>query len=433
MPGYARLSNGLWAALEGLLYPLLMLAATPVLASVLQETGFGLWMLFITVSTVGGAASAGTASAVIRMVSQSLAHGPTAIADIVDTAMSVAVSGFGLVAVALAALSVPVAALLLGKLGGPVLVSCVCIAGILLAWIEHVDQVHSAVWKAMEAFAQSARIELALRTAQFCLLLIGLAFDAAIGELIALHLLSSLAKLGVRRVLTRRRFPQLAGKRSGRASPAERSYVKRCADVWRLSLWGWLQGAGGLAFAATDRMIIGALLGPVGLAQYSVGVQLASQFHALAAFAFSVLVPEVGRLSARSANVRLLGQRIVRCMTANAVVAAAGYAILLWISPKVIVAWLGSGHAAEIAAFMLPVILAYFLLSLNVVPFHALAGLGRMREVALLSAGAGVLSAAAAGYWVPDNGLQGAGWSRVVYAVSTLALLPRLRSSLTGH
>ena len=63
-------------------------------------------------------------------------------------------------------------------------------------------------------------------------------------------------------------------------------------------------------------------------------------------------------------------------------------------------------------------------------PFHVLTGLGQMRAIALLCAGAGALSALLALVWIPSVGLTGASWSRVAYAALTLALLPMMLSAL---
>lgn len=429
-----RLSDAAWAALESLLYPMLLLGVTPMLAAALQPEGFGLWTLYLAVVAIGSAASAGTATAISTVIAQCVGEGRQAdIPGHVRDALSIAGVRSGALALLLAVVSVPLSAGF-ERLGPMATVATVCVAGVAVAWLEQLDQVHAAVWKGLEAFASAARAEVLLRVLQVAVLVAGVAAGAGVVVLIGLHLLASILRLVIKRHWVLQQFPALnpvrtgSGGSGGFGGSGEPGGAGQ-GEVLRRARWGWVQGISGLAFGSADRLLVGALLGPVAIAQYSVGMQLCAQIHAIIAAALSILAPAVGRLKARGDAVGSLPRRLIAFAVGAALVSAAGYLLLVLAAPSLIVDLLGWQDAGD-PAFMAPLALAFFLLSLNVVPFHALAGFGRMHAIAVVCAGAGVLSTVLAILLVPGAGLAGAAWSRVAYALLALALLPILASSL---
>lgn len=410
---------------------MLLLGATPWLAAVLQPEGFGLWTLYLTVVAIGSAASAGTATAISTVIAQCVGEGRQAdIAGHVREAVAIAGVRFGAVALLLAVLAIPLAACF-DRLGPMSMVATVSVAGLAVAWLEQFDQVHAAIWKGMEAFASAARAEVLLRILQVAVLAAGVAAGAGVLLLIGLHLLASILRLAIKRHWVLQQFPALDPARAG-AGGAGGAGRTGGGEVLRRASWGWVQGLSGLAFGSVDRLLVGALLGPVAIAQYSVGMQLGAQFHAMVAAALSILAPAVGRLKADGNAAATLPRRLLAFALGSGLVSASGYLVLALAAPSLIVALLGWQDAGD-PGFMGPMSLAFFLLSLNVVPFHALAGLGRMRAIALVCAGAGALSTLLAVLLVPAAGLSGAAWSRVAYAVLALALLPILAASLRGR
>ena len=71
----STITSATWAATENLLYPLLLLAATPVLAAGLGTAGFGVWSFYLALVALGGAASAGTATATTTVIARCVGQG----------------------------------------------------------------------------------------------------------------------------------------------------------------------------------------------------------------------------------------------------------------------------------------------------------------------------------------------------------------------
>ena len=416
--------DGGWAVVESLLHPMLLLLATPLLAACLGSRGFGLWSLFLAIIAIGGAASVGTATATATVVACCRGEGrPAAIAPAIREGLMTATVGFGLLVLLLAAAGIPLAMRTLDKLGSAPMVGAICALGLLVAWLEHVDQVYAAVWKGFEQFAASARIEIGARLGQFAALLLAAWFETGVLPLIGMYLLATAVRLATRRyrmhgLLADQGVP-LRSSIEGGAAPRR----SLSGEVQRRALWGWVQGAGGLAFGSVDRILIGAMLGPMAIAQYTVATQLASQFHAITAAATSVLAPRISRVGAGGDPAGAVGRDVVLAMGVNAIVCVVGYSLLLVAAPPVIAAWLGQDLAGS-ADFLWPLMLAYLLLSLNVVPFHVLSGLGRAGAIAVVCLLGGLLDVLAAWVWVPADGLEGAALARLVYAAVTLLLLP---------
>jgi O-antigen/teichoic acid export membrane protein len=184
--------------------------------------------------------------------------------------------------------------------------------------------------------------------------------------------------------------------------------------------WGWLQGAGSLAFGLADRFIIGSMIGATALAHYSVASQLAQPIHAFPAAGTSVIFPKISAAVARGDTDRLRQLlRTALLLLVLAVTTAGG--LLLVLRTVILSAWLGPDTAAAAAPTLGLLCVAFWLLALIVLPHYVLLGLGRFRFVALTNLAAGVVTVVVMVWAAGRYGIEGVAAARIVYGVILMA------------
>ncbi|MGH8224297.1 MAG: lipopolysaccharide biosynthesis protein, partial [Woeseiaceae bacterium] len=194
------------------------------------------------------------------------------------------------------------------------------------------------------------------------------------------------------------------------------------ADILHFAKWGWLQGIGGVLFGVADRMLVGSLLGAASLAYYSIASQLAMQVHAASAAGLSVIFPKVSRKLEGSNHFSLW--RVTKLtMVGNLLVSSFLAMALILFGPQILRLWIGTASGSPTAQVLPWLIVAYWLLALNVVPYYILLGMGRIRFVGLTVLASGIAGVVAMYLTVSGIGLAGSPAGRGVYALLSLALV----------
>lgn len=381
-PHAARAS---WAVGEQVASPLIMIALTPFLLKQLGIEQYGLWMLVMAVVGMGQLTSLGVGAATTKHVSADLAVGKLDDAVASIRAAITIVLFVGSIICSLFAIAVPlIAGVFFSKMGQPALVSQMILLGLVLMFIQEVDNVFASALRGAQRFNLSAKVEFVTRLAWA----LGVAILAwhyrSVVAVISGVLILSFIKGCVKAYLVNRIFSV-----SNCYKPIlERAHLKRVANFGK---WAWVQGVGGLLFAVADRLIIGVIFGAADLARYSICLQFAQYVHTIPAGAMQVIFPW---LSAREERGELGSDRLQLYKYA---LYGGGLCVLLPIalfilSPVLLTLWLGEAFYIENIELVRILIVAFALLAFSVPAHFFLMGLGKVKFLSLSSLFGGMVT-----------------------------------------
>ena len=399
-----------WPVAEQFAAPLAQFVLTPWLLHRMEAREFALWVIAQSFLVGAPTLSLGRSVAILSIVPR--------YAGIERDARTRALIRGSLkliawVAVAAAAM-IPLAHALFGRLW-PGLSGLGVIALLVVVWLAltECESVLTASLKSYRAFAWTACIEIAARTAQVGLVLLFIGWQAPATAVLAIAMLITALKLTAKALVVR------SMTRSAGPEPTEQT-----PDVADLSFWSWINVISGVLFFSFDRWAVGVYVGSASLAAYSVCSQLAQLTHSVPAAAAQVLIPWAAarRNSARSfANTKMMRDvaaiaAVLSCIPAALVLALAPHILSLWISPQ---------FADEHAALLRHLAVVFLLLAINIPFFDILIGLGDTRFAALLTLFAAVFYAVCTLLVAPDRAVEMADL-KLIYAVIGLVFVGRL-------
>ncbi|MGS1126579.1 lipopolysaccharide biosynthesis protein [Rhodanobacter sp. UC4437_H4] len=407
-----QLSGSAWALLEYGSYPLLLFIATPWFLHQLGPDRYGHWMLLTATVGLGGVLNTGTGAATIKAISAGIGRSnPEEIQHTVRVSLAVALLGGGVLAVLVFLLFSITGPTILARMGDPALIFQTGVAAAFLIWLEQLDNVFSSTIKGAEAFGQAARIEVASKATQIVAAAFVLSRWPMLSALYVTLIIIGLFRLIAKCTIAKR----LLGLTNLRPT------FSSAATILHLAKWGWVQGLGGMLFGVADRMLVGSLLGASSLSYYSIASQLAMQVHAISAAGLSVIFPKVSRKMEGPRHFSLW--RVTKLtLMANFLLSSALAFGLLSLGPAILRSWIGAASATPTAALLPWLVMAYWVLALNIVPHYILLGMGQMRLVGTTALCCGIISVAAMYFAITHKGLIGAPVGRGTYALLSLTL-----------
>jgi len=414
-----KLSGSIWLMSEYGWYPLLLILATPWFLHQLGTEQYGYWMLLAATVSFGGVLNFGTGAATIKAVSATVGSngGIGGTEPVVRASLAIAILGGSALGLLVFAVFWLFGRQLFGEMDSIELIKLTGIAAALLIGLEQIDNVFSSALKGAENFGPAARIEMISRTFQVVCSAIVLGvwpnLEALYWTLLVVAILRLIAKIVVFRPIFE--HPKLTPSLHG------------VQEVLHFAKWGWLQGVGSVLFGVADRFLVGSLLGAASLSYYSIASQLAMQIHAASAAGLSVIFPKISRKLESKESFSLW--RVMKLtMIGNLVFSSALALLLLLFGPEILLLWVGAEVAGPTAVVLPWLVIAYWLLALNVVPYYVLLGLGRVRFVGITVVAAGAISIVATYVAINQFGLVGTPLGRAVYAVLALSLfIPLIR------
>ncbi len=407
-----RVVAAAWAGAEYLAYPFLMILATPFLIRHLGAGSFGLWMLVASVVGSWGLVNLGSSPMITRYVAMhrdgtELEHAK----QIVRFGLGWALIGGGL-----AGGSLIVAASWLSKgwfhgMGDhkPVTYSLMLAGGLLL--LAQVEFTYKAALKGFELFGLAARLELACKSAFVLVLLLlakmGLGLVGVLGAMLGFAFINCLI------------YGLALSKVMGRAIWVPQFSVP-ISEMPAFAGWNWLQILASVIFHQFDRFLIGAVLGAVPLAAYTVCLQVAQQIHALPAALFSFLLPRASRrdiVSRQTRQMTLVGLLVSLLI---------GLPVIL-LAPRILEWWMGPPFAAEYGTLLMTLAGGYLLLSINIVPHYLNLAAGHARFISMLNLIGGFSTLILCVWLINDSGLWGVAESKFAYGLVLMVAYMRLR------
>jgi O-antigen/teichoic acid export membrane protein len=406
-----RFTRMFWATLEFVWYPLLALLTTPYFLKSLGPVKYGCWMLLSATIGLGSVLSTGTGAAIIKEVSAGIGRaGPQHVGDMVRVSLAISLAGGGVLAAVVLSLFWLAGGALFVKIEDPFLVQVTGAFAALLIWIEQIDNVFSSALRGAEHFGRSARIEIVAKSFQIIAAVIAVLVWGTLPAVYVAVSLVAVLRLASKALIAKKIL----------ALPSLRPTFANLRILLQHTVWGWLQGVGGLFFSVVDRLMVGSMFGAVGLAHYSLATQLAQHIHALPAAGLSVLFPEISRRE--DAKDFSLWKTIKPAMAVNAVGSTLVALAFLLFSDPIFRLWLGRPEE-ECSMLLRYLAVAYLMLAFNVVPHYILLGLGKMRYVAIVNLAAGLVLIVTMIGLAHYRGLAGVAIARIVYGVAIFANL----------
>lgn len=399
-------------------YPLLLLVATPWFLNRLGVEEYGHWMLLTATVAFGGAVNTGTGSATIKVVSAGI--GRAAKSEIqwaIRTALGVSIVSGACLAVLVFVVFRYAGGVLFSRMGDPSLVIMTGMAAALLIWIEQLDNVFSSAMKGAEYFGHAARVEIASKTIQIISAALVLISWPGLKALYFVLIVMALLRLFVKAIIAQ----------SLLKLPSLRPSLVDAGSILEFAKWGWLQGIGGVFFGVADRILVGSYFGAANLAYYSIASQLAMQIHAATAAGLGVVFPMISR-KLEERNQFSLEDAVKRIAIANFAFSSALAVGLLLFNKGLLELWLGVGQSAPVTQILPHLVVAYWLLALNVTPHYILLSVGRFRFVSLTNISAGLMFIISAYIFAERYGVVGLASARSIYGlVIMINIIPFIR------
>jgi O-antigen/teichoic acid export membrane protein len=411
--------NYLLAFVEYGWYPFLLFLSTRYFVEYLGGQKYGFWMFLTAIVASTSILTIGISGAVIKVVSTELGRGASAkvIEGVANTALGIALTAGALTSLIM---------MILGLVGWQrfsmdydhLYVTAVAVT--VLVFLEFIDNAFSSVLKGGEHFRETARIEVIFKTAQILVALAVVVFWANISALYSALVIVTLARVFAKMT----RMKRVCG--ISHVRPAFDCFSKLIV----LAKWGWLQGIGGFMFAIFDRLFVGYILGVEALAYYSLILMIPQQIHSLVGSTLSVTFPRISSLLSTN---QIGAIKVLKSKISNLIVFAAAIPLLFLVifSDVIFRLWLGRDLPPNAMAALLPLALAFFLLSLTVLPYYMLLGLGQVRYVAVVHLIAGISSMITLALWLDDGGVYIAAISKLVYGAILSVQFYRLKYIMT--
>lgn len=415
-----HLRTAAWSSAEYIFYPLLLLLTTPLFLRLLGDSEFGLWMLVVAFTALGGATNLGMGAATIKFVSEGRGAGDLGrVQEVVQQTLGFALAAGALVCTLLLVGAPYLTESFFSEMGEPAKVTAALRIGAIALLLQQAELVFSAALKGSERFDVAAKIEIVMR-----LFLLSVNLLAAWYWRDALALLLALLGTMFLSCIIRGYW---ASRVVGKAVWMPRFGTAGVQRLFGFAGWSWVQSMASALFQVCDRLIVGAMLGASALAAYTVCTQLAQQVHALPAAAMAFLFPLISRRigAGNTSGARRLRQIGV---AANLAVVAVLGVILGFGSELILSIWMGEAFSSGNSSLFVWIVVAYALVAVNVAAHYLLMGHGDVQFLSIVGIVGGAASLLAMYILIPSFGLLGAAWGRALYGLVSMLAFARLAS-----
>lgn len=409
--------NAAASALSASINPVVQLAAMPILFKGLGPEVFGVWILINSVISAGGIATMGMGEAATRFIAIRRADGDQS--GIIQIARCVIFFTLALSAVAAAALWIASPTLVTTVFGIDAahatasitafrIAACGLVIRLLYGMLEaclrgferyDIDAVWSTVHTVGATLAAVALVHLGHGIESILLASVLMLFVTSTRLAFALHRLTATWRYLV---------------------PGFSPTTLR--ELASFGLFTWMQTINGFLFQQSDRLLIGALIGPSAVGYYSVSLQLVQTVQVILARASGFVFPMASRIYTRSGGGENLWPLCQRALMLTTVVGCSFFAGFIAFADPILSIWMGTDFARQAAGVLAALAVAGAFNAISIVPSILLNATGGER----LNAGFGLASVAAflaaALLLIPMAGPVGAAWARLASAgVSVVA------------
>lgn len=379
-------ARAFWALLEQLAWPITLLASVPLLMSALNVADFGVFSLALTVCGMSSLLSIGIGTITLRnvAVSEETGNRHEALLAVRRALGSLIVCG-GILIALLAALSPTLAGVVFLGMGRSELTTQALWAGLCCALFQEIDAVFSMAIKGLGRFRLAALVEWIGRIVWISVAAISASYWGLLAAMIA-----TVFAMAVKCIVKAFAASLVFG--SGHTLVPLISIVA-LRNLLSASRWLWIQNLSGLILLSADRLVVGALFGPVTLAHYTACAQLSQFVFVIPATMGQALLPWMARhLGGQTEPVAGWGKTLFSLGLLSSV----GGLLMVFGARPILTFWLGRDFASENTELLVALAFGGMLLAFSV-PFHYLhLALGNVRMIGLAN---GLGAAICAGLW----------------------------------
>ncbi|MFZ0037049.1 MAG: oligosaccharide flippase family protein [Candidatus Acidiferrales bacterium] len=414
--------NSIYSVADQVTTPVLMVFAAPYLLSKMGLEPFGVWMLVLALTGSLSVFNFGLGDSTIKFISQyrggNDARGMERTFR-VNLMLGALLGVFAAAAMSGAAPFIARAILSARTSTFVADVRAVRLGGLILA-LRSIESVLANTLRAFEDYAGASRISICVKIAIVGSSIALVGHGRGVGAILLATAICVALGLAAYTIGVVRILPGISFKLE-----FDRSLWHRISSF---GMYSWLQSVAAMTFGQADKLIVGALMGAAAAGRYSICTQLASMVHVIVGSAFGFLFPQFSRRH-EAGDLRGLTQVFRWAMALNwALTFALAFPLIVG-GKQILTLWLGRAFADQSSTLLAVLALGYAWLSINVVPYLMLLGLGKIRFACVTSIAAGAVSVAAAVLLIPRFGLVGAGLGRIAYgAVVTLCYFEAMRT-----
>ncbi len=413
-------SNAMYGLLDYVAYPVLMLAASPVLLRHLGVAAFGLWIIANSAVSAGSIVSSGFGDAVIQRVAVLRSGGRHhAVEKVIANMLAINLSLSGLLCLLIFVVSAYCTARITHN-DATLEASCLWSlrTGAVLIVLKSIESVFISTEKAFECYAAAIRVSLLARMSA-----------------VALSIVLTLCRFGLPAIMAATAVVTCAGvvlqglalRRHGIRRPVPGFDRTVLGDLMSFGLFSWIQAISGMLFSQADKLILAMALGASAVSYYAVAIQVTQPVHGLTAAGLHFIFPYLsGRYAAGDAA--SLRAPILRIFGCNLACSALFTLAAIFFGATVLERWMGTVFAAEASRWLPLLALGFGLLSLNVTAHYAMLAMGRASLVTAVNVLGGLAMLCLLIVLIPNRGVGGAALARLAYGpLSCLLYVPLFR------
>lgn len=414
----SNFKNAYWSVADVLIYPLVLIVATPIFLKYLGAEQYGVWVLINSIIASIGILNAGLGDATIKFISKYRAvNDIISVKRVFNATYTLTCFVVGLALCILFLGSDLIVSSSLFKISKELQNSAniaLRLAAIAFS-LKLFEQIFFSYFKAYERFDIYSKISIAART---------LALISSIGLVINGHSLVAIILCNTTAAFISVIIEIiLISRRLGYGVFVPTVNTADIKEVFAFSSWAWLQTAIGLVAAQLDRYIVAAAVSVEVLAYYSIGFLVATQIHNIFAAGSSFIFPLISKKIERDLEIR----HIYFKMQFYVITAGLTTIIcLVLVQDYLFPLWLGMENYLNTKEFITLFLCFEALLLTSIIPYYYLIGSGNIQlNTIIMAINTGLTALAMFGlfYIMGETGLI---WGKIITIVVTSPLLYNL-------
>jgi O-antigen/teichoic acid export membrane protein len=418
-PGNYR-GRAFWSAIDAGSAPLSSLLIAGGLVRSLGTEEYGLIVVALAISGLSTAVNPAIATTTTKFVSEAsgLERDHQAIGRIITTSL-VAVTAINIVLIGMSiAFGKPLSTLLFGAriTNSRFDIASVLMLAVTSVCLQQVDSVFSAALRGLERFRRQAIMEVGARV-----VLIGAVLTSAWSTHDTRSVLAVYCGVCAAAAVARSfALMSVLGARGLYVRPTSATF----RGLLRYGSWMWLNAIATIAYGTVDRILVGRVAGASAAAEFSIYLQLAQLVHFVPASLFGFSLPVFSRLSANMAR----NSEELKHLYSRYLLGAGGFGLSIALCITVGIHPLlkmvgGNAFPYEHIASLILLVFGFFMLSVNIIPYYLTLGMGKSRDVSLVTGASMFASMLLTFLLTPTLEVTGAAIARLAYGIGAMALL----------